>query len=107
MSTAVIIGVLAIPTLFSYHAYKLLEHNKEDKWNQALSIFLILMSFIGTWSAVNVAQKIANNAVAADVFAATNISWMVVVVGGTVMLAYFVLRVLFNTLELAFRGGKL
>lgn len=96
-------GMLAF--FFSFHAYALMQYNNGDRWNQALSIFLILMSFVTVWTVGHTTNLLAST-LGSSFARSTEITYWVGVIGGTVTLAYFVLRILFNTLELAFKGGN-
>lgn len=102
-AVAVVAGGAVLALFFSYHAYALLENNKSDGWNQALSIFLILMGFVTMWSVGHTVNLLAAT-MSPEIAASTSITYWVSVVGGTVVLMYFVLRLLFNSLQLAFLG---
>lgn len=101
-----LIGGVGLMFFFAYNAYQIREVGNKDGYNEAISMFLILMSFVTAWSVTNTANHIASNSAASVVAASTGITYWVSVVAGIILLAYFVLRLLVGSWRVAFKNKE-
>lgn len=98
-----LIGQVAVLFFFAYTSFMIRDVGNKDGYNEAFSMFYLLLAVVTAWTIMNTANHIAAESTAATIAASTGITYWVVVVAGSVTLAYFVLRLLLGSWRVAFR----